>query len=920
MHLVLCHGPIDAVFKIRVGEKLAWSYRAGDGARVVIDNENLFGGEKKEGGVSGNIDLEFGRSTQLQNSYLTSVLGDSIPAYRGVAAAVLRRPYVGTSNYPKPWSFEAQRVYNKTDGSRQWFADLAGIGSDLDFNDIALFISTDVSASMIQPPSKLSNTKAALIELMNDLQASQELTQELDSSEFRPSDLYIRSWSSFVESSLQITNVLGDDWDSARTEISNFTDQDATDFESGLTGALDFFNNSSASRKVLIFLSDGGATTPVEAGALALADSLRAAGVEIWTMSIESTDIFDLQKLDNTFEDGGVAVATNSFNLLQFLRNPFSRGQDMNPAHILRECLSNEEWGMGYNLSTDFDEASWEYSAQLFWDEDLGLSMLWDKSVSLENFMGSVLSHCDASLSVSRTTGAWVLKPIRNDYVVEDLIVLDESNIISVANPNRIAWGELSNSVTVDFYNRAINEKESVTVSDPAMVRDMGEVINAGVSYMGITNKTNATKAAWRDLKALSNPFFSCDITVNQLAIDLEVGDVFKFSWAEWQMQEVVMRISKINYGDGVDNKIRITCAEDVFSTPSVVPSTPDVNEWVDTAQAPSDLENVMANEAPYIELVKVFGQTQTDTSIIETPEIGYVLAAAQRSTNSINAEMYTNSGAGYTNAGSFDFAPYGDLDIDVDYTMSTIRLSNSSDLDVIEIGSYCQIGEGSNAEFARVDSVDEINGVVTIGRGCYDLPPKEHNQGVSVFFLDEYSGADFKEYVLAETVNVKVLATSDSGQTRLADAEEIPVVLNQRAIRPYAPGDLQVNGSSYGETFSDGTLTLTWVGRDRTEQTSETIFDHTAGNIGPEIGVTYRVRGYENDVLVHTEDPAISGTTWTPSGPGLVRVEVDSLRDGLYSFSPAAFEFFYDTTYRVTEEPSSKRYTEDGDIRVTED
>jgi hypothetical protein len=144
-------------------------------------------------------------------------------------------------------------------------------------------------------------------------------------------------------------------------------------------------------------------------------------------------------------------------------------------------------------------------------------------------------------------------------------------------------------------------------------------------------------------------------------------------------------------------------------------------------------------------------------------------------------------------------------------------------------------------------------------------------------------------------------------------------VTLAQRAWLPYPPGDLRINGDSYVETLSyEGVITIAWKHRDRLLQTSGTLTDHTAGNIGPEAGTAYRVRGYVDGSLDHTEDDiAGTSTTWTPGASGLCRVEVHSKRDGVYSlYAPS--HSFHNTEFRLTEEGNT-RYTEDGDARIIE-
>ena len=117
LHMVLCHGPVDAVQEIQIGDRTAWgdADRAplpnGHGlGRVRIDRPTLFGGDQREGGVVGDIDVLPGDATQSRNDYLMSRLGSSIPAFRGVLSLVARKIMFAANNpYIKPWAVRVRR-------------------------------------------------------------------------------------------------------------------------------------------------------------------------------------------------------------------------------------------------------------------------------------------------------------------------------------------------------------------------------------------------------------------------------------------------------------------------------------------------------------------------------------------------------------------------------------------------------------------------------------------------------------------------------------------------------------------------------------------------------------------------------------------------------------------------------------------
>jgi hypothetical protein len=117
MHLVLCQGPVDAVQEIQAGDRSAWGdasrtpLASGHGlGRLSIDRPTLFGGDEREGGVAGDLDVLAGSGAQDRNDYLMNRLGAAIPAFRGVLSIVARKILFAANNpYLKPWAVRVRR-------------------------------------------------------------------------------------------------------------------------------------------------------------------------------------------------------------------------------------------------------------------------------------------------------------------------------------------------------------------------------------------------------------------------------------------------------------------------------------------------------------------------------------------------------------------------------------------------------------------------------------------------------------------------------------------------------------------------------------------------------------------------------------------------------------------------------------------
>ncbi|CAJ0888283.1 hypothetical protein R1479_04398 [Ralstonia mannitolilytica] len=117
LHLVLCQGPVDAVQEIQMGDRTAWGdadrapLASGHGlTSLSINKPTLFGGDEREGGVVGTIDVLAGGAGQGRNDYLMSRLGPAIPAFRGVLSLVARKILFAANNpYIKPWAVRVRR-------------------------------------------------------------------------------------------------------------------------------------------------------------------------------------------------------------------------------------------------------------------------------------------------------------------------------------------------------------------------------------------------------------------------------------------------------------------------------------------------------------------------------------------------------------------------------------------------------------------------------------------------------------------------------------------------------------------------------------------------------------------------------------------------------------------------------------------
>lgn len=885
MHMALCHGPIDYLLALLVDKKVAWGGQQATNGQLTVAAEGLFGGEDREGGVSGTLDYEMGGPTQPVNSYLAGKQGGDVPAYRGIVGLVLKKMYLGMNPYLKPWSAVAQRVFVRQDGVEQWYITKAAIanpsaqavgysprfqeqfesispytvvsgdGSLFGVSGGTMMIGTQNAGTVARIKRTIPSTTfskltmkvqlplvgaatddAAIIEFMNGntvVFTVNPMREQAFDSQRRPR-FYYNGSDNFMGSALTPAT-----WYRFTWEMNQDTGAWSASFVRDSDGAV----HATAS---------GSGVTP------ATVDGIRF-----------------------TVDSGGQTVTAQYREITMYSTGGV--GVDMNPAHIIRECLTDPDWGMGYE-EADIDDVSFRAAADTLYAEGMGMSLLWDRQIPIEDFIKEVLKHIDGTVYVSRSTGQFVLKLIRDDYDEGSLLVLDESNVVKVDNYSERRFDEMVNSVTVKYTDAATWNDAAVEVQDIAQVHMQNAVINTTVNYPGFMYAALASRAGARDLKTLSTPLATCTIYANLEAKDLNIGDAFKFTWPDYQVSNLVMRVTAISFGDGKDNTVKISCTQDSFATPSAEYVVTDPGEWTDPNGPPTPAEATKAFEIPYYEIVRAVGQTAADNQITANGDLGYAgVAAAAPASGAINATMMSDAGAGFENVGTLDFCPSATIATGIGFLDTTVTLENGSDLDGVVAGSHAQIDD------EHIVIVSLVGDVLTFKRGALDTVPMEHATGARIFFWgsNDSLGYDPTEYNAGESVDIRVLPVTGQGQLALGDADTDTVVMDTRAARPYPPGNVKINGDYYPATVEDA-LVLTWAHRDRKQQTGGTLLDFTSASVGPENGTVYNARLVDpatDDVLA--EQTGISGTTVTLDAAfaGIAHVELESVRDGLPSF-----------------------------------
>jgi hypothetical protein len=644
------------------------------------------------------------------------------------------------------------------------------------------------------------------------------------------------------------------DIEAVRTFVNEGVTAYSTYFPAGLMDMAAFFAGVSAeSNRIVFFVTDGGpngepsAMTPVEVAEAARALVEAEDDIAVYGINIDLTDTTYTAYVDNTPEDGVPVIdGSDPIALTGVIISALGiRVMGMNPAHIVYQCLSDPNWGMGYPVA-QIDDASFTAAADQLFDENFGLCLIWNQQQDLQSFIQIVLDHCGGILYVDPRTGKFALKLIRDDYDAETLPVFGEDEILSVESFQRPGYGETVNEITVVYRDICSNTDATVTVQNLANIQAQGGVVSQTRQYPGLPVYELASRVAMRDLNVSSTPLARATIRVNRSAWALIPGDVIKLNWPKLGLAGVIMRVLAINNGTLTDGAITVELAEDVFGLPDSSYAEQQDNEWQEPDTGAGQIQLQQLQEAPYWEIVQEIGQDEAEQL---DADVGFVGALATRESG-----LWTGYGI-FSRVGSSEFEENGIgsfgfgalLSAELAQPDTTLAIEDVRDITQLEPGQLLIVGTGRDAEWMQVLSVDVDAPSIEVARGMLDTTPQVWPSGTRIWLGSEYLGQDQTERATGELVNVRLQARATGGKTPIGSAIQMDITMDQRYFRPYPPGNVLINGEPWpSEIVGDG-IVITWSHRDRIQQTAYLV-EQDEGDIGPEPGTTYNVRVFDED------------------------------------------------------------------------
>lgn len=833
-HHGLTIGPIDAFLEFRGGDKTAWRGELTASGTISINAPYLWGGEKDQGGIVGDMDVMFGEPTQVPNSYLVSMFGTQTTAWRGFATLAFKGGRYGAMNpYPQKPSYKFRQILQGWDGEC-WYPEKAEILTHTNGSTSESMLYTDLAMEgdvYIGPPTP----GGTYIEISGFDPADELVLKVVDGT-------YV-AWSRFANDS----DNGGRSWTCGVAVTSD-------------DGSTAYYLDDTSYSAAHYF------PTAAEAHAYALA---QPPGV------FTGSTYYRLH-----FADWIVNLNRGGLSLKVVRRGSFLHA--INPAHVLYDSRTNAE--MGREPTSSVNDASLRAAADKLYAEGFGICPKWDPaSESVEDFEKRICKLIGGSFTRSLEDGQWYLDLARGDYVLADLPLLTDDDILDFKEQPSLLDNAV-NSVSVSYFDP---EKKETIVTPPvralALVASFGTIHQTN-EYPEIPTADLAARVALRDLLTTATPTRVFDLVTMRRTYNWRPNQYFRLQAPKRGIADMVCIVGDNQSGTLKSGAIRLKATQDIYGLPST--SFVQVEPGVDTrpAQTPVAITLQNAFEAPYIEVCAAL--SRADLAVLPV-DVGYLMAVASDPANSINYTLMVSSGGDYADAGHGDWCATAVVVEASGYDDTAFTLASGTKLDRVAVGMPALWG----GEIVRVDAINVSTGAVTFGRGCGDTVPVKHVAGERIWFYAVAAAADLTEYTDGEAVNAKLLTNTGSQQLDLGSATDLPVTFAGRAARPYPPGQLRINGQADPDGVL-GAIVVSGVHRDRVQQADQLV-DSEMAAVGPEAGTTYTVCYFLNGTLAFTDAGLTTlSSTYTPAGVGAMRVEVESTRDGITSYQMHVREF----------------------------
>ncbi|RPJ39908.1 MAG: hypothetical protein EHM35_01055 [Planctomycetaceae bacterium] len=464
-------------------------------------------------------------------------------------------------------------------------------------------------------------------------------------------------------------------------------------------------------------------------------------------------------------------------------------GEDANPMNVAYEIFTDV---YGY-LPADIDLPNFNTAAATLAAEGNGFSYLKDNTDRASAIIAMIEKQINGHFHLNAQSGKWQIELVRNDYVLDDLATLDDSNVTECKMFSRGTWTGTTNELRLSFINRSNDYMESSALAqDLANMAIQSVKIPTTVEMMGVREPVLATELAWRELRSMSVPLAMARVVTDRSLWFGYIGMPVKYNYNV--SAPIAMRITKINVGSADQDSIEIDLCQDLFASGQATFAPPE-SGWTIPTTTMTEFAERTAMELP---------QAVVRRNGLTGPLI-WTLAANQYD----GAENYKITIDGIDD-GTAALTGRGTVDGDISAEATTIDIACAN----IEARQFLtttgtQIGQdlvnlilvgGELVAPTAVADLGDGTGLRLTGcyRGLCDTAPAVHANGEDVWFVCLGAGINNTTQTPSALISVKLIPTTVDSEVAAGDVTDIALQLARREDRPYPPTLLTLNALTF--------------------------------------------------------------------------------------------------------------------------
>ena len=527
-------------------------------------------------------------------------------------------------------------------------------------------------------------------------------------------------------------------------------------------------------------------------------------------------------------------------------------GDDANPAEIIKEIVSNNDWGLAESADC-LDMKALDRMGERVAKEQLGLSIQMTSKETAESIVENICSHINAIRYADSSTGLMVHRLIRDDQ--EDMLLVNTSNCSKITFV-RQDWLNTISEISVSYTDRnARYETGTLTADDPANIEILNGVkTTKSYDFPYFTTAANALYAAKRVGTEQGYPLANISLECDRTMSTLRLGDRFVVKFAPYGIASMIFRATNVDLSDFVDGTVKIDAVEDVFSLAKNNFTYSGSTEWERDPVQPSEIQMWGVWEEPY----EITRMTETFVKMYACqPSIANTIWHVWRKTATDSNFVRSNDTTAWTAVGKmiYDYPEEGLAEDLQGFTVREVNgitnmveemlIPTSADIDVArKANRIAIIGEEWIAYSGMVQQPNGNWKILGVIRGIYDTVPQKHSATEPVIFLQSGHYINVKRggWVCSkgQTTDEYYSITTDSvdQQGQLNPALNIHYETKQRSSRPTVQGRIRMTAHMLSDQYYtnkvSGDLSLTWAPRDKestfTVVTQNDIADSVSG------------------------------------------------------------------------------------------